>query len=60
MQKKFDLVPESIREVKQWVMWGFKSAKGGKLTKVPCDIAGERANPLKSRTIILLVKLCIC
>ncbi|MGE6577402.1 DUF3987 domain-containing protein [Paenibacillus xylanexedens] len=47
MQMKFDYIPKSIREVKQWVLWSFQETKGEKLAKVPCNIAGVRANPLE-------------
>jgi len=45
MNLDFESVPESIRHLKQWILWSFKEANG-KNSKVPCDIAGNRASLL--------------
>lgn len=43
MKHDFINLPESIRELDQWVLWKIQDREG-KVTKVPCTIKGESCN----------------
>lgn len=46
----FKQIPGELKNLKQWVLWKLEEVKEGKITKVPYQINGYKANTKKSRT----------
>lgn len=44
---KFDVIPQELRDCKQWVCWGYEQRGTGKPTKVPLTAGGYNASTTK-------------